>query len=178
MKPERKTTMEITKGIDIKLEKVEKEERKKKSKKRFLLGLGIAIVIMLICLTITLCLVDSKPNQHTEEVLESKTLKWKFPKSKFYLCCSTIEKKQDYLETCNKVFEKENIECTDVTEGSIILHLKSTRIDFEKVVDNILSEVKFIGDHSTEDHHKYTDESVFDSWFKYRFICIFVMIFC
>jgi len=87
----------------------------------------------------------------TEDLpVKFQSLKWKFPEATFDSCCSTIEKKQKYLKTCNKVFQKENIECVDATQGSIILELKSSRIDFEKGVLNALSGVKYIGGYSTK----------------------------
>ena len=56
------------------------------------------------------------------------------------------------------IFNSENIECDElyegIYEGSIIVYLKSTRIDFEKGVLNALSGVKDIGGHLTKNHHK------------------------
>jgi len=87
--------------------------------------------------------------------LLTPTLKWKFPKADFNKCCSTIEKKQNYLQKCNKIFNKENISCVGVTEGSIIVELKSTRIDFEKGVKKCLSGVNDIAGNTTQNHDKY-----------------------
>ena len=56
------------------------------------------------------------------------------------------------------IFSPENIECFELYEGiydrSIIVYLKSTRLDFEKSVLHALSGVKNIGGYSTKDHHK------------------------
>ena len=81
-------------------------------------------------------------------------IKWRFPNANFDSCCSSFEKKQYYLKTCNTIFNQENIECFNLMEGSIILFLKSTRIDLENGVLNALSGIQDIGGHSTKDHHK------------------------
>lgn len=66
------------------------------------------------------------------------------------------------------IFNSENIECFEIYEGiydrSIIVYLKSTRIDFEKGVLNALSGVNNIGGYLTKDRHKCN----FLTWYKLK----------
>jgi hypothetical protein len=152
------TTMEMAQEIDIESGEVE-NAKGNISRKKWLI-LGITILIGLIGLTIVLCLVDLKPTSNhyepvSEKILESKTLKWRFPEGDFDVCCSTIEDTQYYLKMCNEIFNPEKIKCVDVDKGSIILTLESTLIDFEKGIFNALFEVNHIGGQPTKEHRKY-----------------------
>ena len=72
------------------------------------------------------------------------------------------------MKNCNTIFNQENIKCFDFYEGlyeeSVIVYLKSTRLDFEKGVLNALSGVNDIGGHLTKDHHKCN----FLTWYKLK----------
>jgi len=162
------TTIKMTQKFDIESKKVEIEKENTFTRTKWFL-LGIAIFIFLICLTTTiyfvLRLIHSKsnyPKPVSEDILESKTLKWRFPEADFDICCSTIDTKQHYLKTCNEIFNSENIECVDASKGSIILTLKSTRIDFVKSVRYVLSKINHIDGQSTEKNHKYKDGDIIE----------------
>jgi len=159
-----KTQYSKTAKIDVESRKVEKEEENIFTRNTFKtwFPLGITLFILLICLAITLFLVDLTPHYPkpvAEKILESKTLKWRFPEANFTLCCSTMIDKQNYLKKCNEIFKKEKIECFDVTEGSIIVELKSYRIDFQEGILNGLSGIEYINGFSTNNHHKYEIQS-------------------
>jgi len=108
-------TVAKTQEIDIKPRKFKKENKNmfisQKCKCWIIRAISLFIVLASLAIILWHCLVDFKP----DKILEMKRIKWRFPNANFDSCCSSFEKKQYYLKTCNTIFNQENIECFNLS---------------------------------------------------------------
>ena len=75
---------------------------------------------------------------------------YRFPNTSFDDCCANRKNRRTYLEACNNILKKDDIECVEVIRGSAIIITKSANPDHKNIICDKFAKIKNLNKHSTE----------------------------